>query len=966
MKKPIQKWVTLIINRPLVTLGLLALFTAGFIPGVKKLAFESSIDYLMPAEEIAYKLGKRVDMAFLDSESFMITSIEASPGYKLFSKETFGAILSMVEEIEEYKEFNLDLENHRFTTLLSVTGVSVKEDESEESNNSSPDTASEGAVTEETDDLEAQLDAMILDEGGAGEALEEVVGSYSSESEDLWDLDKSITHRPYAEAIRPRRTFDYENFHSATVGQIRESLDPVGARQFETVLFVHGIAFDGERVLTREDIKNIVETWETIYLYKSMEIVQVFMNPITGEDISGANQQLTPVDFIEKNNQGKYLLPETENDFNKYQKKIELNPLNEIIFYSKDDHGDVKALSLSVILKSQETYNHFNDFFTPLLLKYNREPLSLHTMGAITIEKFMTDFMQRDLKKFMPIVLFIVIITFYLNFRTISGVILPTLTVVIAGIWTMGLMGHLGVKISMLVSVLPPLLIAIGSSYSIHIYNQYMLDHPNLSGDDRKERLIETITHISITVFLAALTTMISFWTLGVSQVSSLRDFGVFAGLGALFAMGISFVLIPAVLILLKPIEVKPGETRNHNGIITWFISLLARASIRHTRVVMGLFFVIIVIGGIGISKVKPETAPIDNFHEDSYIVKSDRRINQLFNGSLSLTMTFDSGKKNGVYDPAFLQKIENLRGWLDLPENREDYNILSNASFSDFIKRMHMAVHDDNPGFFIIPETEITIRDYMEIFAGEDRNSDGRPDSFEQFVDKDYQRVNLIIRTGSYKDRKYSTAVMDKIVHVVTGYMDSHDEMKEMKWFFSGTGLNIIILANYIVKSQIFSILLSMAIMSLIVYLLFRAGFASILALIPISSGLAVIYGTMGFLDIPLDIPKTILSSIAIGIGIDDTIHYLKTLAHHLKLGKRGEEAVKATHDEAGLAIVYTSVALILGFSILTLSSFKPVFFLGLLVSSVMLATTVGALLFLPAFYLILNPDLKNVREEI
>ncbi|MES0491275.1 MAG: MMPL family transporter [Leptospirales bacterium] len=962
MNKYILLLIEKIIEYPKRTLLLCGLVTVAFLFGLPKVKFDSSIEFLMPRQDPSYKLGERANMAFLNGKTFMITSIEPAEGEKLFSANVFQHINEMVEEIEEYKSFDRNLEDERLQNLIDLGSATIKKIAVETEPVESGDQSN-------LDDLESQLDDLLLsdEDGASGQAVEELLDTVKPDTTDIWDLNTPLPEERYVKPTRPKRTYEYKNYTPVSLKQIRGSLDRIGQKQLDTLLLVTEISPDSEEaMLAKHQYELLLEAWEDVYLYKSMEIVQTFMNPITGEDISGEDEELKPIDFIGTDESGNRLLPKSPADFKEYEEKIRLSPLNDKLLFSEAENGEIRALSMGVVLRSQEHYILFMDIFWPILDKYDHEPVVLYSLGNLVVEKFMSDFMKNDLVIYIPLVLLIVIITFFINFRSIRGVLLPTITVVIGAIWTMGLMGHLGFKMSMLVSILPPLLIAIGSSYSIHMFNQYLLEVETIRDSTRRQELLtKCMTHISVTVLLAAVTTFISFMTLSVSQVTSLRDFGMFAAVGALFSMSAAMVIIPSVLVLLKDLKVKKIQSSraiSHRAVLG-FLRILSYFSIQHTKWVLGLFAIVFIAGVVGLSQVKLETSPMLNFKEDSYIRIADNRLGELFNGTSSLNLIIDSGEKGGAKDPEFLSFVENIRTWLKKPEQKEKHNILSESSFSDFIKRMNMAFHDDDPKYFSIPEKKSTIVDYLEVFAGEDNDSDGRADSFEQFTDGEYRRVNLIIRTGTYKDRVFTTALVEEIRSHVLNYIDTLDNPKNYTWVMAGNSINMVVLADYILRGQLTSVLLSLVIIAILIFVLFRKGVASLVSIIPISMGISVVYGMMGYLNIPLDIPKVILSSIAIGIGIDDTIHFMKTLAHHMGNGKDLNTALQETYNEAGVAITFTSIALVFGFSILTLSNFKPIYYLGILVASVMTATTFGALLFLPAFMKIFNIKMRNIE---
>lgn len=958
LKQILYKWLKLIIAWPKSALAFVAVITIIMGSGLGKLQSDNSIEFLMPQEEPIYLLGERANLAFLKSKTFVLTSIEPAPGKELFSSEVFQHIHQLVSELEEYKVFNRSLETQRLDTIIELGGASVESGGEENQSG-----ANEPLMDE---DLEAQLDALIL----SGESDIEIEDLLAAEqpANDIWDLDKALPQERFTTPIRTRQIYNFEDYNPVSLSQIRIALDKAASAQVDTIInTLQWEELDQKAPLSPKQYQKFLNAWEEIYLFKSMEMVQTFMNPITGEDISGENNELKPVDFIETDEMGMRYLPSSAPEFDDYQNRISLNPLNELVFYSQNANGEIQALSFSLVLKSLLHYNKFLTYLWPLIRKYNTEPVVMYANGSLIIEKFMDDFVKSDLSLYMPMVLLIVIITFYLNFRSLRGVVLPALTVIIGAIWTMGLMGHLGIKVSLLVSILPPLLIAIGSSYSIHMFNQYMHELPTIADKEKESALLHCMTHISVTILLATVTTMISFLTLSISQVTSLRDFGMFAAAGSFFATLAAFILIPASLSLLKPLRSERFYGKQKlNPIVEKIIQTLAHLSLNRAKTVVSLFSLIFLIGLIGLVSVRPETAPMYNFRDDSYIRKSDDRLGQLFHGTFANDLIIDSGKAGGVKDPEFLNFVEKIRDWAELPEQEEKYNILLTVSFNDFIKRMHMAFYNDNPDYFAIPESREQISDYLEIFSGEDKNSDGRPDSFEAYVDAEYRRVNLIIRTGSTEERLFSTAVNRAIEVRVDEYMRSIDNPADnpngYTWFMAGAGINISILADYIIESQLTSVILSLIIISFLVFVLFRSGRASFVSIVPISFGIAVVYGLMGYLDIPLDIPKAILSSVAIGIGIDDTIHFMKTLSHHLKANLSLDEAIEKTYHEAGVAITYTSLALIFGFSILTLSHFKPIFFLGMLVAAVMLATTLGALLFLPAIIKLMNLKIRNI----
>ncbi|MCP4131295.1 MAG: MMPL family transporter [bacterium] len=940
-----KKWIQFNIDHPKIVLLILLVITLAAGSGLAKIYFDSSTETVMPKKDMAYKLGLRAKKIFSDTKTYMLTAIEPLEGKELLSNEVFSHLDKLVTELEEFYEFDFEQENKRLALLLELSNVS-------------PVPAEENTAQTEPHEIpEAEPAAEETDPHDSGGA-------------DAWDLDKTIKTDFYAEPARPRNRFNYERFQPIRFGLLFDKLDPPGRRMLETITrYKEFGTINHDDILTRARFRDILETWETVYLYKSMEIIKSVMNPVSGEDIAGTEDELRPVKFLEEDENGLRILPETEEDFARYKEKIFKNPSFDSTLYSIDPATNkFRALAISLELRPLNDHNEIFDYLQVLIDKYNTSPVKLTSVGIPVMMKYVVDYMKSDLRKFMLLVFFVIIITFYLNFRLFRGVLLPAVSVGLASLWTIGLVGHLGIPITLVVNILPPLLVAIGSSYSIHIFNQYLHSQEEIHDRGKREGIHKSMSHISSTVMLAAFTTFIGFMTLTVNQVESLQHFGVFAAIGTLFSMVISVMLIPSALMLMdllpKTGAGKRDETvnRNHtNTLVKKILDFFSFLSLKHSSLVVVGALVLIVGFIFGIYLIKVETAPLYNFKDDSYIYQSDMVIGELFKGSLAINVIIDSGRENGAKDPEFLSVIDEISSLIATPEGRKRYHFLHTLSFADVIKRMHKAMNGDKDGYYSIPESEETIREYLEIFAGEDRDSDGRPDSMERFVDSYYRYVNIFVRLGAVDGKLFSTEVNAQGQKWIRNFLANHPKARSYKCYFAGEPINMFALARLVVRGQLISIFLTLFVVALVIFLLFRNWQAALVSLIPISSSIIIIYGTMGYLGIPLDLPKALLAAMAIGIGVDDTIHMLKTLRHNLLKGFPMHEAMKRTYVEAGMAIVYTSIALIFGFSVLLLSEFKPIMFLGWLVASTMIATTIAALLLLPAVIIFFKIPLEK-----
>ncbi|MBW2600289.1 MAG: MMPL family transporter, partial [Deltaproteobacteria bacterium] len=254
--------------------------------------------------------------------------------------------------------------------------------------------------------------------------------------------------------------------------------------------------------------------------------------------------------------------------------------------------------------------------------------------------------------------------------------------------------------------------------------------------------------------------------------------------------------------------------------------------------------------------------------------------------------------------------------------DKNPDLNIGRTESFSDFIKTMHMAMNNDDISFYKIPENRLDIIDYLEIYSGDDDNSDGRFDE---------------------------TTEIKKIAGKIADHLDKNLP-EGVSYTISGFPMMNVKLVYYVVLGQTQSLFLSLLVVGLIVALLFQQIKAGPLALIPMSIAVIINFGIMGWLQINLDMATSVIAAITVGIGVDDTIHFLNSFRQNRARGLDIDESINRTLAVSGKAILFTSFALILGFSVLITSNFLPVSLFGILTASTMINTTIGALLILPS----------------
>jgi predicted RND superfamily exporter protein len=693
---------------------------------------------------------------------------------------------------------------------------------------------------------------------------------------------------------------------------------------------------------------------------KKTEAVDEVISPLTAKDISGRDDTLSSIDIVDRDENGIKILPSDEKSYAVLRERLKKNPAFTKGLFAVDKNGDITDFAL--VVKFINIKNH--DDITRESWKIIKSYRSLNSViqGVPVINKHLNDYMNNDLINFLPPMFAVIILVFFLNFRSARGVLLPLATLVLTDIWVLGLMGHLGFKLTMLGVSLPALIVAVGSSYSIHIVNQYYIDHGKFKGLGKSEGLHLSMSHISITVFLAGLTTFLGFASLLTNQVTAIRDWGLFSALGVLFALTISTSIIPAVMMLLPVPQEESSEDKNDSrkkDLTDRLIVSLTGLSVNHYGKVITITLILMVLSIAGAMRMKVETSVLSYFKENDYVRQSHQIIGEKLGGSFGTKIIIDSGSDDGVKDPDFLKTIDSIRNWLQSEEISKELYVGRTDAFTDVIKTMHMAMNNDKMEYYRIPENKNDVMDYLEIYSGDDDNFDGRFDEFESYVDPGYRSALIFVKHNDM-NKILGTQEFDRIHKSIDNYLEKNLD-KKYSYSISGVPSIIVRLSGYVVSGQANSLLFSLLTVVFIVIILFKNWKAGLFSIIPMGTAILMNFGIMGWLGINLDYATSIIACLVIGIGVDDTIHFLNTYRHFMDEEHNIDRTITRTLKLSGKAIIYTSIALIFGFTVLTISNFKPIIFFGLLCATTMITTTLGALIVLPAAIKATGADLTE-----
>ncbi len=532
-----------------------------------------------------------------------------------------------------------------------------------------------------------------------------------------------------------------------------------------------------------------------------------------------------------------------------------------------------------------------------------------------------------DLIMLTPMVGLIIVVILGIGFRSFRGVAVPVLTAMISTIWTMGLMGLTGVKLAIVSDIIPVILFAVGTAYSIHVMSRFN----EQAGSELSVRL-NAFTRVIIPVMLAAITTIFGFisFVFG-SYLTMIREFGLFAGLGVFFSLVISLTFVPSLLFSMKDRPRRPAAGRRP----------LETGSILLNRPILVIagaaMFLVTAIAGIPL--IERKINMLDYFKPGTHIRKSEEIIKRKFGGSMPIQIL----AKGDIGDPNVLQSMNDLADYL---KSHED--IKNTHSVVDLIMEMSFCIGEGR----LIPDTKAKIDNLWFLLEGEE--------TMNRLVNK--QRDEAVIQ--STLQSGLETHRVDELVTEINKYIEQHNTDHV---FFEQTGMPTIHqqLDRSIKQSQMRSMIIAGILIFVVLFILLGSVLSALIGVVPIAFSLIMIFGFMGFFGIPLDIATVLVGSVCIGIGIDYSIHFLNRLKTEQQSCPSLKHAIVNTINTTGRAIFINMITVAGGFLILLFANLVPLQRFGALVAITMISSGVGTVVIIPAILIVSGAGKKNSKER-
>ena len=549
-----------------------------------------------------------------------------------------------------------------------------------------------------------------------------------------------------------------------------------------------------------------------------------------------------------------------------------------------------------------------------------------------------------EIGKFILAALAVTSLIFFFFFRSIRATFISMFVVIIGVMWAFGILGLLQYEITVLTALIPPLIIVIGVPNCIFLINKYQQEvkkHGN-----QALSLQRVISKIGNATLMTNVTTASGFATFIITDSKLLTEFGIVASINIIGIFILSLLIIPIVYSFMALPKTKHLKHLNKKWIDV-FVSWMERI-VRERRIsVYVISVLLLVVSIIGIYQINISGSPIEDMPKKAQFFKDIRFFEQEFDGIMPVEIVVDTKRKNGVLKPATLRRMNNLSNVIEeIPELSKPVSVVN------LIKYSKQAFYNGIPKYYQLPTAQEN--NFIMDVA---RKSSNDGDLLKSFVDTTGQVARI---TTFMRDVK--TDRMEEIGNRLQENIDKIFPAEQYNVFMTGKALLFLEGTKYLVKNLVLSLTLAIGLIALFMAYLFRSFRMIVISLIPNLLPLVVTAGVMGFVGVPIK-PSTILVfSIAFGISVDDTIHFLAKYRQELIANKwRIQKSVYAALRETGVSMFYTSIVLFFGFSVFVISNFGGTVALGALVSATLLFAMLANLILLPSLLISLERSIAN-----
>ncbi len=562
---------------------------------------------------------------------------------------------------------------------------------------------------------------------------------------------------------------------------------------------------------------------------------------------------------------------------------------------------------------------------------------TLHLSGYPLVNERFETVTAEDTAVLIPIMVVVMLVILFVSFRSLAAMILPWVVIAAGVLLLLEIQYYIGIPHTTIdSSALLPTMIIIGIGITVHVLLQFF--QCAATGLTAQEAARKTIQHIWLPAFFTAVTTSAGFLALSVTRILPIREFALLGAMGPLLLFLFSLTVLPAMLSFLGTLSTSTNNIVS-TGAISRFTQKVPGFTLRNRKPILLLGAGIVAFTFWNLPNAEVDNNYVTLFKESSQTRQDIVYFDDVFKGMMTLDIILDSGEVDGIKNPQFLQEMDSIQRWLSDHERLGKVN-----SLTDYLKEINQAMNGDDPAYYSLPDSREMSAQFMLLY-----DSAGANEDLSDIKDFDNRYTRMVVPVVNMPASEMQEELDD-----IRSYLTS--EAAHLNPILTGTMVLYTVQDIYTSEGMVLSFLVALSVISLFFIVLFRSVRYGLLSIIPSVMPILLAASIAGFLGIYLDQSAVIVFAMTMGIAVDDAIHVMNRYLTARRAGATTEEAIQRAMNESGRAVVFSSMVLVFGFSVLCFGSFTTVINVGMFGSIIMALALLGDLIFLPAILYVLD----------
>ncbi|MEN8304173.1 MAG: efflux RND transporter permease subunit [Campylobacterota bacterium] len=576
--------------------------------------------------------------------------------------------------------------------------------------------------------------------------------------------------------------------------------------------------------------------------------------------------------------------------------------------------------------------------------KFTTEGFNVFIAGSLAVNDYNKRSVQKDMQKFVKLVLLMMMLFLFIVFRRVSAVILPIFIVAISLLTTIGTMAFIGTPITIPTQILPSFLLAVGIGAVVHLLAIFFKDLNK--NRDKHSAISYSLGHSGLAIIMTSLTTAAGLLSFSTAEIAPIADLGIFAAIGIMIALLNTLVLLPALLAVLP---IKPAKEKHlqKSEKMDAILKAVADFSVNNAKSIVALSAVIAVVWTYFATSVEFKHDPLSWQPDDSPVKIATNTVDRELRGSVTMEVIIDTKKDNGLYNSELLTKLDTLRQKAEAIQN-DKYFVGKGWSVAEVLKEIHRALHNNKQEYYTITENDALIPQEFLLF--ENSGSDDLVD----LVDSSFSKARITFKLPWMEAGEY-TELGDELETLMRNELGDDVEIiiTGMVPLFQRT-------LSAAMSSMATSYVIAFVLIAIMMIILLGSIKIGLTSMIPNILPIILTLGFMSMVNMPLDMFTMLVGAIVIGLSVDDTVHYFHNFAKYHHKGHSTRESLEHTMIGTGRALVATTIVLSLGFYVYMFASLTNLINFGILAGGAITIALFSNIILGPALLTLITKDRK------